>query len=80
MDAVCGQLQAVTAQLAGMASGKKHRPKAGAGADDPGHSSDESGSSKDSYRDNDKQDSSEGEQVVRQGKDSRAKARVVLIY
>ena len=79
MDAVCGQLQAVAAQLAGMASSQKHRSKAGAGAGDPEGSSDEPGSSRNSKRDKGKRDSgdsSDDEQVVRQGKDSRAKARV----
>ena len=50
VDAVCGQLQAVTAQLAVTASGKKHRAAAGAGEDNPGGSSDESHSSRDSER------------------------------
>ena len=40
------QMQAFTAQLASIASAKKHKAKAGAGADDPGGSSDESGSSR----------------------------------
>ena len=37
---VCGQLQAVPAQLAGMASGNRHGAAAGTGADDPGGSND----------------------------------------
>ena len=44
------QIQAFTAQLASMSSSKKHNAKAGAGADDPGVSSEESGSSRKSDR------------------------------
>ena len=80
MEAVCGQMQAFTAQLASITSAKRHKAKAGAGAYDPGGSSDDSGSSGDPDRDKGKQDSgdsSDDEQIVRQGKDSRAKARVV---
>ena len=47
MDAVCGQMQTLTAQLAIMASGKNPRAAAGDGAGNPGGSSDGLSSSRD---------------------------------
>ena len=51
MEKVCVQLEAVTAQLSVMSTGKK-QPRVAAGAGDGGHggSSDDSSDSKDSYR------------------------------
>ena len=77
MDAVCGQLQAATAQLAVMASGKKHRAAAGAGAGNPGGSSDGSNSSRGSERNRDLRNYSDDDEVVRQGKGNRARRPIV---
>ena len=56
MDAVCWQLQAVTAKVAGMVSGRKHRSKPGAGVENIGGSSDDPGSARNSDRDKRKRD------------------------
>ena len=81
MDAVCGQLQAVTAQLAVMASGRKAPPAAaGAGDGDHGGSSDNPSDSGDSERPRRRRDfssDSDEDQIVRQGRGNRGRRPVV---
>ena len=77
MDALFGQLQAATAQLAVMASGKKHRAADGARAGNPGGWSDWSNRSRGSETHMDLWNYSNDDEVVRLSKCNRDRRPIV---